>query len=113
MYQQVATPRTVFQPRTIDDYNDYGSPYWRARDEYLKLVNEYAGEHNSLKKGRAYADAWMDELFPDGLADLTWEQIYNDLLCHREHPPHCDCNGFNNPTGCPVCRVSARVDPNS
>lgn len=82
----------------------------KARNEYLKLVNMYADECNSLKKGQAYASAWVDELFPNGLADLTWSQIYNDLKCHREHPPECDCTGFNNPNGCQECRVSARVD---
>ena len=89
----------------------YPTFYDRARNEYLKLVNQYAQEHYSLRMGQAYAQAWVDELFPDGLADLTWEQIYNDLKCHREHPPECDCNGFNNPNGCQECRVSARVDP--
>ncbi len=110
MHQQVATPHPAFQPRTLDDYSNFDSHYWRARDEYLKLVNEYAGEHNSLRIGRAYADAWLDELFPDGVADLTWEQIYWDLKTHREHPPECDCNGHNNPLGCAECRVSARVN---
>ena len=110
MYQQVAIPHAPFQPHTIDDYADLDSYYWRARDEYLKLVNMYTTEHISLRKGRAYAEAWMDELFPDGLAELTWEQVYWDLKCHREHHPECDCDGTNNPTGCPVCRVSARVE---
>ena len=96
------------RPRPIN----YPSMYHRAVNEYLKMVNDYAIEYHSLRKGRAYADAWVDELFPDGLADLTWEQVYNDLKCHREHPPECDCNGVNNPTGCQVCRVSARVDFN-
>ena len=91
---------------------DYPNHYDRANNEYLKLVNQYAGEYGSLKTGRAYAQAWVDELFPDGMADLTWKQIYWDLKTHREHPPECDCNGINNPTGCPGCRVSARVDFN-
>jgi len=88
----------------------YPTAYDRAKDEYLKLVLVYSDEHSSLNKGRAVAEAWIDELFPGGLTDLTWEQIYWDLKCHREHPPECDCNGHNNPTGCQVCRVSARVD---
>ncbi len=99
----------IFQPRTPDDYGAHDSYYWRARNEYLKLINQYASEHNSLKIGQAYTKAWFNELFPDGLISLTWEEVYNDLLCHREHPPRCDCNGINNPTGCPVCRVSARI----
>ncbi|MCK4827931.1 hypothetical protein KA005_70025 [bacterium] len=90
----------------------YPTDFDRAQNEYLKLVNEYAQEYHSLKKGRAYARAWLDELFPDGLADLTWKQVYWDLKTHREHPPECDCTGSNNPTGCQVCRVSARVDFN-
>ena len=89
---------------------EYPTDYDRARGEYVKMVNEYAEEYDSSRKGWAYANAWLDELYPDGLADLTWEQIYNDLKCHNEHPPRCDCNGINNPTGCPVCRVSARVE---
>ena len=89
----------------------YPNDYDRARNEFLKLVVEYSREYNSLNKGRAVAEAWVDELFPNGLAHLTWEQIYWDLKTHREHPPECDCNGFNNPTGCPECRVSARVNP--
>jgi len=89
----------------------YPTFYDRARNEYLKLVNQYAQEYHSLKKGEAVANAWIDELFPDGLVDLTWEQIYWDLKTHREHPPRCDCNGINNPNGCQECRVSARVDP--
>ena len=112
MYQQVATPHTPFQPHTIDDYADLDSYYWRARDEYLKLVNMYANEYGSLRKGWIYADTWIDELFPNGLTDLSWSQIYWDLKTHREHPPRCDCNGINNPTGCPVCRVAARVEFN-
>ena len=91
---------------------EYPTAYDRARGEYAKLVNEYSQEYHSSRKGRAYAEAWVDELFPDGIADLTWEQIYWDLRTHREHPPECSCTGFNNPTGCPVCRVSARVEFN-
>ena len=91
---------------------DYPTYYDRASNEYLKLVNMYAGEYGSLAKGKAYANAWTDELFPNGLVDLTWKQVYWDLKCHREHHPECDCNGHNNPTGCQVCRVSARVEFN-
>lgn len=88
---------------------DYPTDYDRARGEYVKMVNDYAEEYHSSRKGQAYADAWIDEIFPDGLADLTWSQVYWDLKTHREHPPECDCDGTNNPTGCQVCRVSARV----
>ena len=91
---------------------EYPTDYHKACNEYLKLVNEYADEYHSLKKGRAYAREWLDELYPDGIGNLTWEQVYWDLKTHREHPPECTCTGFNNPTGCQVCRVSARVEFN-
>ena len=91
---------------------EYPTYYDRAREEFLKMVNEYAEEYRNLNKGRAHAESWVDELFPNGLADLTWSQVYWDLKTHREHPPECDCTGSNNPTGCQVCRVSARVDFN-
>ena len=92
--------------------NGYPTNYHRALNEFLKMVNEYAEEYNNLNKGRAYAEAWVDELFPNGIADLTWEQVYWDLKIHNVHPPECTCDVNNNPTGCPVCRVSARVDFN-
>ena len=97
------------RPQTTLPYPTY---YHRANNEYLKLVNMYADEYGSLRKGQAYAEAWIDELYPHGLTDFTWQQVYWDLKTHREHHPECDCNGFNNPTGCQVCRVSARVDFN-
>lgn len=102
----------VMPPRSVGDYSVPDSHYWRARNEFLKLVNQYAGEYGSLKSGRAYAEAWVDELFEDGLENYTWEQVYWGLRNHREHPERCDCNGFNRPLGCPECRVSARVDFN-
>ena len=89
----------------------YPTDFDRAHNEYLKLVNQYAEEYGSLRKGKAIAEAWVDELFPNGLAENTWEEIYWDLKTHREHPPVCNCNGINNPNGCQECRVSARVDP--
>ena len=101
-YLEVFKERPRYTPKYPTDFD-------RAQNEYLKMVNDYAQEYHSLKKGKAYAEAWMDELYPNGLAHLAWEQIYNDLKCHREHPPECDCNGFNNPNGCQECRVSARV----
>ena len=91
---------------------EYPTFYDRARGEYVKMLVDHTEENRSLEKGKLVAEAWIDELFPDGLANLTWEQIYWDLKCHNEHPPECDCNGHNNPTGCQVCRVSARVDFN-
>ena len=109
VYIDTLKPRNTYSDPSI---TTYPTDFDRARNEFLKMVVEYSREYNSLDKGRAYAEAWIDELFPNGLTDLTWEQIYWDLKCHREHHPECDCNGHNNPTGCPVCRVSARVDFN-
>ena len=92
---------------------EYPTDYDRARGEYAKMVNEYAQEYHSSRKGREVASAWMDELYPNGtMCNYTWNQIYWDLRNHREHHPECDCNGVNNPTGCAVCRVSAKVDFN-
>ena len=96
------------RPQSID----YPSMYHRAVNEYLKMVNEYAAEYGSLLKGEAYARAWVDELFPGKMSSYSYEDIYWGLRNHREHPPECDCNGFNRPLGCPECRVSARVDFN-
>ena len=98
-----------WKPRTVEDYAIPDSYYWRSRNEFLKMVVEYSQEYNSLDKGRAVAEAWVDELLPD-IANLTWNEIYWGLRNHREHPEECDCNGFNRPNGCPECRVSARVD---
>lgn len=95
------------KPYPIGEYPTF---YDRAKNEYHKLVNMYADEYGSLRKGKTHAEAWCDELFPNGIADLSWGEIYWDLKTHREHPPECDCNGHNNPLGCAECRVSARVN---
>ena len=89
---------------------DPDSYYWRAVNEYYKLVNEHADMLHSLSKGEAYAIAWVNELFPESKTSYSYEEIYWGLRNHNEHPEECTCDGTNNPLGCAECRVGARVN---